>query len=88
MGSTAEIIAKLSSAVERLEQAQSTAAKAADEADSATGIVNDALSGSTPGQLIGVIKEAAENIRAAGRSTDRATSQINETIARVKSLGN
>jgi hypothetical protein len=86
--STAEIVAKLAAAGQKLEQAQAKAAAAAQDAAEARTLVAGALQGSTTGQLVGLIDQVRESLGQAASATGPARNGVQQTIAKVQALGN
>jgi hypothetical protein len=84
----AEMIARLSAAGEKLTQAQAAAMAAAQRANEARVLVAGALEGGAPGQLIGLIDRVRESLAQAGSTAEPAKNGVQETIAKVKALGN
>jgi hypothetical protein len=84
----AEIIARLSAAGEKLAGAQAKAVAAAQDASEARALVAGALEGGAPGQLVGLIDRVRDSLARAGSTAEPAKHGLQETIAKVKALGN
>jgi hypothetical protein len=88
VATTGEIIAKLSMAEQRLEQALTKASSAAEDANAARSLVAGTLEGSSAGPLISRIDKVRELLHEAGNATGPARSGLRDTITRVQALGN
>jgi hypothetical protein len=86
--SAAEMIARLTAAAQKLNEAKAKAAAAAQDASEARTLVAGALEGTAAGQLISMIGNVHENLSRAGQAAAPATEQVQQTIARVQALGN
>ncbi|WBB79302.1 DUF6244 family protein [Micromonospora sp. WMMD882] len=86
--SAAEIIARLSEAGQSLQQAQAQVTAAVQNAENARILVAGALDGAASDKLIATIDAAREQIGQAIGSVGPAQQGIQETIAKVRALGN
>jgi hypothetical protein len=86
--SAAEMIARLTAATQKLQEAQAKAAAAAQDASEARTLVAGALEGAAAGQLVSMIDNVRENLSRAGAAAAPASEQVKQTIARIQSLGN
>jgi hypothetical protein len=86
--STAEIIARLNSATQKLDQARSRTAAAAQDAAEARAEVAAALQGSAAGPLIAQIEQVRENLAKVAQGVGTAKQNIDRTIVQAKALGN
>jgi hypothetical protein len=86
--SAADIIAGLTGADQKLDQARAQAMAAVQHAAEARTLVVGALEGVSAGQLVSLIGQVIESLRQAAQEVDPAKKGIQETIARVRALGN
>ncbi|MEV4844835.1 DUF6244 family protein [Micromonospora matsumotoense] len=86
--SAAEMIAKLAAASQKLDEARAKTAAAAQDAAEARSLVAGALQGVAAGPLIGAIDSYRQALTRAVQGGQPATQQVQETIAKVRALGN
>ncbi|WP_432898902.1 DUF6244 family protein [Micromonospora matsumotoense] len=86
--SAAEMIAKLAAASQKLDEARAKTAAAAQDAAEARSLVAGALQGIAAGPLIGAIDSYQQALTRAVQGGQPATQQVQETIAKVRALGN
>jgi hypothetical protein len=87
--SSAQIIAQLAAAAQKLDEARAQAAAAAQAATQARDMVGNALQGSTSGPLLQYLSQLVEALNAiAGERVGGAKDKIQQTIAQTRALGN
>ncbi|SCG37247.1 DUF6244 family protein [Micromonospora halophytica] len=86
--SAAQIIARLAAAAQKLDEAKAKTAAAAQEAAEARALVAGALEGVAAGQLIGVIDSYRQALEQAAQGGEPARQHVQETISKVRALGN
>ncbi|QOC91131.1 DUF6244 family protein [Micromonospora craniellae] len=86
--SAAEMIARLAAAVQKLDEAKAKTAAAAQDAAEARQLVAGALQGVAAGPLIGVIDAYRQALGQAAQGGEPARQQVQETITKVRALGN
>lgn len=86
--SAAEMIARLTAAGQKLGEAQSKAAAAAQDVNEARTLVAGALEGAAAGQLVSMIANVQENLARAGQAAAPAAEGVKQTIGRIQALGN
>jgi predicted ATPase len=86
--SAAEFMARLAAAGQKLSEAQAKAAAAAQDANEARSLVAGALEGAAAGQLISAIDSVRDNLSRAAGTVGPAQQGVQETISRVRALGN
>ncbi|WKU07497.1 DUF6244 family protein [Micromonospora sp. HUAS LYJ1] len=86
--SAAEMIAKLAVAAQKLDEARAKTASAAQDAAEARALVAGALQGVAAGPLIGMIDNYRQALDRAVQGGQPARQQVEETITKVRTLGN
>ncbi|MBW4702291.1 MULTISPECIES: DUF6244 family protein [unclassified Micromonospora] len=86
--SAAEMLAKLAAASQKLDEARAKTAAAAQDAAEARSLVAGALQGVAAGPLIGVIDSYRQALAQATQGGQPAYQQLQETISKVRALGN
>ncbi|GAB3802860.1 DUF6244 family protein [Micromonospora zhanjiangensis] len=86
--SAAEMIARLTAATQKLNEAKAKAAAAAQDANEARTLVAGALEGAASKQLVDMVGGVVEHLSHAGQAAASTTQQVQQTIARVQALGN
>ncbi|QDY09742.1 hypothetical protein FJK98_23475 [Micromonospora sp. HM134] len=86
--SAAEMIAKLAVAAQKLDEARAKTASAVQDAAEARALVAGALQGVAAGPLIGMIDNYRQALDQAVQAGQPARQQVEETIAKVRALGN
>lgn len=85
--SAAQIIARLATAQQKLDEAKAKTAAAARDAAEARALVAGALEGVAAGPLLGVIDAYRQALAQAAQGGDPARQHVQETIAKVQALG-
>ncbi len=88
MSSAAEMIAKLSAASQKLEEARAKTAGAAQDVAEARALVASALEGVGAGPLVGVIDAYRQALMQAAQGSEPARQHVQETITKIHALGN
>ncbi|GGM38671.1 hypothetical protein GCM10011608_24230 [Micromonospora sonchi] len=86
--SAAEMIARLAAAAQKLEEAKAKTAAAAQDVAEARQLVAGALQGAAAGPLIGMIDSYRQALAQAAQGNEPAKQQVQETITKVRALGN
>ena len=86
--SAAEMIARLAAAAQKLDEAKAKSAAAAQDAAEARQLVAGALQGVAAGPLIGMIDSYRQALAQAAQGGEPAKQHVQETIAKVRALGN
>lgn len=86
--SAAQIIAKLAAASQKLDEAKAKTAAAAQDAAEARTLVAGALEGVAAGPLVGMIDAYRQALAQASQGGEPAKQHVQETIAKVRALGN
>lgn len=86
--SAAQIIARLAAASQKLDEAKAKTAAAAQDAAEARALVAGALEGVAAGPLVGMIDSYRQALAQASQGGDPAKQHVQETIAKVRALGN
>ncbi len=86
--SAAEMIARLAAAAQKLEEAKAKTAAAAQDAAEARQLVAGALQGAAAGPLISMIDSYRQALAQAAQGSEPAKQQVQETITKVRALGN
>ncbi|WP_091638834.1 DUF6244 family protein [Micromonospora pallida] len=82
------MIAKLSAASQKLDDARAKTAAAAHDAAEARTLVSGALEGVGAGPLVGVIDAYRQALMQAAQGSEPARQHVQETIAKIHALGN
>jgi hypothetical protein len=85
--STAEIIARLTAATQKLDQAKAKAAAAANDAAEAKTLVAGALQGSSAGALLSHIDKVIQLLHESASAAGPARQRMEETISKAQALG-
>ncbi|MEV0329492.1 DUF6244 family protein [Micromonospora echinospora] len=88
MSSAAEMIAMLSAASQKLDEARAKTAGAAQDVAEARTFVSRALDGVGAGPLVGMIDAYRQALVQAAQGGDPAQQHVQETIAKIHALGN
>ncbi|WBB80068.1 DUF6244 family protein [Micromonospora sp. WMMD882] len=88
VSSAAEMIARLSQASQKLDEARAKTVAATQDVTEARTLVAAALEGADPGPLIGVIDAYGQALTQAAQNVGPVRQHLQETITRAQSLGN
>ncbi|MFJ6196423.1 DUF6244 family protein [Micromonospora sp. NPDC092111] len=86
--SAAQMIARLTAAAQKLDEAKAKTAAATQDAAEARELVAGALEGVAAGPLIGIIDAYRQALTHAVQGGEPAKQHVQETIAKVQALGN